>query len=67
MRGEGAGLKLSIATGGSTKPPPANLTQGDANLAQLTLTAKFHGQDANTASNLTHPDSNLAQYGLTMQ
>ena len=34
--------------------PPANLTQGGANLAQLSMTARFYTQDAVTAANLTH-------------
>ena len=34
--------------------PPADLTQGGANLAQLSMTAQFYRQDAVTAANLTH-------------
>ena len=34
--------------------PPANLTQGGANLAQLSMTAQFYRQDVVTAANLTH-------------
>ena len=47
--------------------PPANLTQGDANLAQLAMTAQFYRRDAVAASNLTHLRPNLAQLRTTLQ
>ena len=47
--------------------PPANPTQGDANLAQLAMTAQFYRQDAVAAPNLTHLGPNLAQLRTTQQ
>ena len=46
---------------------PANVTQGDANLAQLTLAAQFYKQGALTTPDPTHPDANLAQLGSPLQ
>ena len=51
---------------GTLHPLPANLTQGGANVGQLTLTAQFYRQDALTAPNLTHHDANLAQHDLSL-
>ena len=46
-----------------------NLTQGEANLAQLAMTAQFYRQDAVAvaAPNLTHLGLNLAQSRTTQQ
>ena len=47
--------------------PPVNLTQGAANLAQLTMKAQFYKQDALTRPNLTQCETNLAQIYVTLQ
>ena len=47
--------------------PRGNVTQGGANLAQLTMTAQFYGQDALTRPNLTQRGANLAQICVTLQ
>ena len=47
---------------------PANLTQGGANLAQLSMTAQFYRHYALTAANLTHVRlTYLAQSRATLQ
>ena len=47
--------------------PRGNVTQGGANLAQLTMTAQFYRQDALTRPNLTQRGPNLAQIYVTLQ
>ena len=47
--------------------PPANLTRGDANLAQLAMTAQFYRQDAVAAPKLTHLGPILGQLRTTLQ
>ena len=44
-----------------------NVTQGGANLAQLTLTAQCYRQDALTEANVAQHGPSLAQFRVTLQ
>ena len=61
-------VEQSLFIGVDRKPPELTCPGWPgANLAQLTMTAKFYAQDALTRSNLTQRGPNLAQVCATLQ